>query len=93
LQLDDSALVFEGRIYSPPPKATVLEHVAKEPLHCEALLQTLIADADGDYSFLLVKDGRIGAGRDPVGVQPLYFGENQNLAAVATNRSALWNWA
>ena len=90
LQLDDSALVFEGRIYSPPPKATVLEHVAKEPLHCEALLQTLIADADGDYSFLLVKDGRIGAGRDPVGVQPLYFGENQNLAAVATNRSALW---
>ncbi len=90
LQLDDSALVFEGRVYAPLPKAAVLEQVAKEPLHCEALLQTLIAQADGDYSFLMVKDGWIGAGRDPVGVQPLYFGENQNVAAVATTRKALW---
>jgi asparagine synthase (glutamine-hydrolysing) len=90
LQLDDAALVFEGRVYSPIPKAAVMEQVTKEPLHCEALLQTLIANADGDYSFLMVKDGWIGAGRDPVGVQPLYYGENQNVVAVATNRKALW---
>jgi asparagine synthase (glutamine-hydrolysing) len=90
LQLEDSALVFEGRVYSPIPKAAVMEQVAKEPLHCEALLQTLIADADGDYSFLMLKDGWIAAGRDPVGVQPLYYGENQNVAAVATTRKALW---
>jgi asparagine synthase (glutamine-hydrolysing) len=90
LQLEDSALVFEGRVYSPLPKAAVMEQVAKEPLHCEALLQTLIAAADGDYSFLMLKDGWIAAGRDPVGVQPLYYGENQNVAAVATNRKALW---
>ena len=90
LQLDDAALVFEGRVYSPAPKATVLEQVAKEPIRCEALLQTLMANADGDYSFLMIKDGWIGAGRDPVGVQPLYFGENQNIAAVATNKEALW---
>jgi len=90
LQLEDSALVFEGRVYSPIPKAAVLEQVANEPLHCEALLQTLIANADGDYSFLMLKDGWIAAGRDPVGVQPLYYGENQSVAAVATNRKALW---
>jgi len=68
LQLDDSALVFEGRVYSPIPKTAVMEQVAKEPLHCEALLQTLIANADGDYSFIMLKDGWIAAGRDPVGV-------------------------
>ena len=90
LQLDDAALVFEGRVYSPIPKAAVMEQVAKEPLHCEALLQTLIANADGDYSFLMLKDGWVAAGRDPVGVQPLYYGENQSVAAVATNRKALW---
>jgi len=90
LELEDAALVFEGRVYSPTPKAAVMEQVEKQPLHCEALLQKLIADADGDYSFLMVKDGWIGAGRDPVGVQPLYYGENQNLAAIATNRKALW---
>ena len=72
------------------PKTAVMEQVAKEPQHCEALLQTLIANADGDYSFLMLKDGWIGAGRDPVGVQPLYYGENQNIAAIATNRKALW---
>ena len=90
LQLEDSALVFEGRIYSPISKTAVMEQVAKEPLHCEALLQTLIANADGDYSFLMLKDGWIAAGRDPVGVQPLYYGETQSVAAVATNRKALW---
>ncbi len=30
------------------------------------------------------------AGRDSVGVQPLYYGENQDIAAFATNRKALW---
>jgi len=34
LQLDDAALVFEGRVYSPIPKTAVMEQVAKEPLHC-----------------------------------------------------------
>ena len=90
LQLDDAALVFEGRVYSQIPKAAVMEQVAKEPLHCEALLQTLIANADGDYSFLMLKEGWVAAGRDPVGVQPLYYGENQSVAVVATNRKALW---
>lgn len=90
LKLDDAALVFEGRVYSPIQKTAVMEQVAKEPLHCETILQTLIDKADGDYSFLMLKDGWIAAGRDPVGVQPLYYGENKNVAAVATNRKALW---
>jgi asparagine synthase (glutamine-hydrolysing) len=90
LKLDDAALVFEGRVYSPIPKTAVMEQVAKEPLHCETILQTLIEKADGDYSFSMLKDGWIAAGRDPIGVQPLYYGENKNVAAVATNRKALW---
>jgi asparagine synthase (glutamine-hydrolysing) len=90
LQLDDAALVFGGKIYSPIPKSAVMEEVAKEPAHCEALLQTLIQNADGDYSFLIVKDGWLAAGRDPIGVQPLYYGENKSIASVATTRKALW---
>ena len=38
----------------------------------------------------MVKDGWIAAGRDPIGVQPLYYGENRDIAAFATNRKALW---
>jgi asparagine synthase (glutamine-hydrolysing) len=90
LQLDDAALLFEGRVYSPIPKTAVTEQIAKAPLHCEATLQTLIEQADGDYSFFMLKDGWVAAGRDPIGVQPLYFGENKNIAAFGTNRKALW---
>ena len=90
LQLDDAALLFEGRVYSPVPKTTVTEQVAKDPIHCEANLQTLIQQADGDYSFLMLKDEWIAAGRDPIGVQPFYYGENKDILAFATNRKALW---
>jgi asparagine synthase (glutamine-hydrolysing) len=90
LQLSDVAVLFEGRVYSSVPKAAVTELVAKEPLHCEAALQTIIEQADGDYSFLMLKEGWIAAGRDPIGVQPFYFGENRDIAAIATNKKALW---
>jgi asparagine synthase (glutamine-hydrolysing) len=90
LQLDEAALVFEGKMYAPVPKTAVLEQVAKDPLHCEALLQTLIKNADGNYSLFMVNNGGLAAGRDPVGVQPLYFGENKDITAIATNRRALW---
>jgi asparagine synthase (glutamine-hydrolysing) len=90
LQLGDAALVFEGKVYSPIPKTTVMEQVAKEQLHCEALLQTIVTNADGDYWFLMLKNGWLAMGRDLIGVQPLYYGENQSIFAVATNRKALW---
>ena len=90
LQLDDSVLLFEGRIYSSVPKKAVMEQVAKAPLHCETSLQTLIQQADGNYLFLILKEGWVTAGRDPIGVQPLYFGENKDVAAFASNRKALW---
>jgi asparagine synthase (glutamine-hydrolysing) len=90
LQLNDAGVFFGGRVYSPIPKNAILEQVAKEPQHCEALLQTLIQNVDGDYSFLILKEGWIVAGRDPVGIQPLYYGENKSTLAFATNRKALW---
>jgi asparagine synthase (glutamine-hydrolysing) len=90
LQLDDATLVLQGKVYSPPSKAAMLQQLAEEPQHCETILQTLIEQADGDYAFFMLRDGWIAAGRDPVGVQPLYYGENQDIAAVGTNRKALW---
>ena len=90
LQLDDASVLFEGRIYSTMAKNSITEQLAKEPLHCESTLQTLIEQADGDYLFLMLKEGWAAAGRDPIGVQPLYYGETRDIAAFATNRKALW---
>ncbi len=90
LQLDDSALLFEGRAFSPMSQDALNEQLSKESQHCEAALQTLIQQTDGDYMFLMLKYGWIAAGRDPIGVQPLYFGETSQIAAYATNKKALW---
>jgi asparagine synthase (glutamine-hydrolysing) len=89
LRLDNAALLFEGRIYNPVPKDALTKNVAASP-HCETALQTLIEQSDGDYAFWMLKQGSIVAGRDPVGVAPLYYGENRDIAAYATNRKALW---
>ena len=82
--------VFEGKVYGAVPKTAALEQLSKDPKHCEVILQTLIRKADGDYAFFMIKNGWMAAGRDPVGVQPLYYGENRDIAAIATNRKALW---
>lgn len=90
LRLEDKTLVFEGSIYSPLTRTAIAEKVAKNPSHCEAALQALIEEAEGDYSFLMLSKEWIAAGRDPIGVQPFYYGENSEIAAFASNRKALW---
>jgi asparagine synthase (glutamine-hydrolysing) len=90
LQLEDASIVFEGKIYNSIEKEALVEQVAKTPSHCEAQLQTLIEKAEGDYSFFMLKDGAIAASRDPIGVQPLYYGQTAEVAAFASNRKALW---
>jgi asparagine synthase (glutamine-hydrolysing) len=90
LPLEGTTLVFEGKVYSPIPKTAITQQAAKNPLHCEAQLQTLIEKAEGDYSFFMLNKEWIAAARDPIGVQPLYYGENRDFAAFASNRKALW---
>ena len=90
LSLGEASLAFEGRIYNPVKKEDIAEQAAKNPSHCEAQLQTLIEKAEGDYSFFMLKDDWLAAARDPIGVQPLYYGENKEIAAFASNRKALW---
>ncbi len=90
LQLDDAGLLFEGRIYSPITPSALSGQKGQNSLHCEATLQTLMQQDDGDYCFYLLKDNWVAAARDPIGVQPLYYGQTQDIAAFATNKKLLW---
>jgi asparagine synthase (glutamine-hydrolysing) len=90
LTLEDSSLVFEGKIYTPVTKEAIAKQAAKNAAHCEAQLQTFIDKAEGDYSLFMLNEDWIATARDPIGVQPLYYGENQEFAALASNRKALW---
>lgn len=46
---------------------------------------------DGDYAFAIYDGKDIVAVRDPLGVKPLYYGEDQYIKAFASERKALWS--
>jgi asparagine synthase (glutamine-hydrolysing) len=89
LSLGDATVLFEGRIYAPIPKVAYLTQIGQSS-QGETALQSLLGEAEGDYAFWMLRDDTIMAGRDAMGMQPLYFGENRDIVAYATNRAALW---
>jgi asparagine synthase (glutamine-hydrolysing) len=57
----------------------------------EEAIKALVEKGEGDFSITVAEPTRILAGRDPVGVKPLYFGENDAYFALGSNRRVLWN--
>jgi asparagine synthase (glutamine-hydrolysing) len=92
LRLGDAAVLFDGRIYSPTLGASGTEIIAKKLQQADHLKvsETFLKEVEGDFLFIIAEPQRIIAGRDPIGVQPLYYGENRTVAALASNRKALW---
>jgi asparagine synthetase B (glutamine-hydrolysing) len=88
-QLKEGRLLFDGRIYSPPVEAT--EFVTKQ-LDKQAYAQAahlLLQCTEGEYYLIAAQTNQLVATRDPVGVQPLYYGENAVLAALASDKTSL----
>src|SRR3972149_3551623 len=92
VRLGDATVLFNGRIYSPTVGASAAEFFAKklEQADLGKAGEALLKEVEGDFAFFIAEPERIIAGRDPVGVQPLYYGENTTIAALASNRKALW---
>ena len=90
--LGDAPILFDGRLYTPTSNASGTEIIAKKLQQADYLTagEALLKEVEGDFSFIIAEPERIIAGRDPIGVQPLYYGENRNVAALASNRRALW---
>jgi asparagine synthase (glutamine-hydrolysing) len=92
VRLADAAVVFDGRVYAPTLGASGAEIIAEKLQNADRVKasKAFLKEVEGDFSFIIAEPERIIAGRDPVGVQPLYYGENENVAALVTNRKALW---
>jgi asparagine synthase (glutamine-hydrolysing) len=89
IQNDGSALAFDGRIFPAPVKGQI--QFAGEKLKGDKdEADHFIRSVEGDYAFAVVRDDTIVVGRDAMGACPLYFGESENLCAVASERKALW---
>jgi asparagine synthase (glutamine-hydrolysing) len=90
-ELENAMLAFEGRIYSPIQGKSIAENIFREsPQIREKAVEAAVRKAEGDYSLIIAEPDRIVAARDPIGVQPLYYGENTKYVAFASNRKALW---
>jgi asparagine synthase (glutamine-hydrolysing) len=92
IRLGDATVLFNGRIYSPTSGSSGTEIIAKKLQKADPLKasEAFLREVEGDFAFVIAEPERIIAGRDPVGIQPLYYGENQSIAAFASNREALW---
>jgi asparagine synthase (glutamine-hydrolysing) len=91
VRLEDATIVFNGRIYSATRKKPIAAIMAKKTQgDYSRFAEAFLNKGEGDYSLTIAQDGEIVAARDPVGVQPLYYGENETVAALASNRRALW---
>jgi asparagine synthase (glutamine-hydrolysing) len=92
VRLGDVTVLFEGRIYSLTQGTSGAEIIA-EKLEQEGGVkasESFLKAVEGDFAFIIAESEHFIVGRDPVGVQPLYFGENSMMAALASNRKELW---
>jgi asparagine synthase (glutamine-hydrolysing) len=55
------------------------------------LAKDLILTGEGAFVFGIAQKYRLILGRDPLGIQPFYFGENETHIVFASNRRILWN--
>jgi asparagine synthase (glutamine-hydrolysing) len=93
VQGDGFTVVFEGRTFpSPnlpdlPEVQEIIEVLGSNPMRNA---DRIIERCDGSYVFALAETNRIIAGRDLFGATPLYYGEDDAVCAVASERKALW---
>jgi asparagine synthase (glutamine-hydrolysing) len=91
IKLKDTALAFSGIIYTADPRFSDSEafprKIQKNP---EKAIKWLMTKTDSDFAFALVKAEELIVGRDALGTQPLYYGENTEWTALASQRKALW---
>ena len=107
LKQDNMALICNGEIYNFRELKEDLKHDFNSDSDCEvimalvnkfyhqSLFQAIVKTLkylDGDYAFAIYDGKDLAVVRDPVGVKPIYFGENKhkNIWAFASERKALW---
>lgn len=93
--LDDVTMVCNGEIYNykdlSPPGVEMRSDVdvvlhALRPFYRDGSVDNLIKSVtklDGDFAFVASNGSLVVAGRDPLGVRPLFYGQNEALGIIA----------
>jgi len=84
IKLEKTALVLSETIYTTD---TLSQKIQTNP---ETAIKWLMIKTDSSFALALTKPETLIAARDPLGTQPLYYGENKKWTALASQRKALW---
>ncbi|HYB67970.1 MAG TPA: asparagine synthetase B [Candidatus Acidoferrales bacterium] len=91
LRLQEATMIFDGRIFPTDELNCDSEVFAlKLPKNREESAKTFIKQTEGDFTFAVAEPERLIAGRDSLGLRPLFYGENNVFAGLASERKALW---
>ncbi len=90
LHQGDHSLVFNGILLDTmePDSLSAADTLKNNPAKG---IQTLISQRTGAYAVAAITKDSIFAGIDYIGTIPLYYGENKDYRAVATNKKMLWS--
>jgi asparagine synthase (glutamine-hydrolysing) len=90
IEAEDFTMIFDGKIFSPIIDKREIKDLIGRDGNVEDSIKNFIRKVNGSFSFVILKDNKLLAGRDPVGAKPLYFCEGENFYALASERKALW---
>jgi len=93
VQGDGFTIVFEGRLFPAPNlpgNSEVKEIAGKLGSNILRNAKDIIEKLYGSFVFAVAESDRIIIGRDVFGAIPLYYGENETICAIASERKALW---
>ena len=90
VQGEGFSLVFEGRLFPPPNTSEVDEVMERLKPSPQKNADYLIKELNGSYAFAIACPNKVIAGRDTMGTNSLYYGENETTCAIASERKALW---
>jgi asparagine synthase (glutamine-hydrolysing) len=100
------ALIYDGHLYEPNSTVATLSRdhdrvsksnaeslvrlLANLPGTLEQKIRRVLTGLDGDYALAVSDTNQILISRDSLGTKPLYFAENNELSAFASNKKPLW---
>lgn len=90
LEGKDFKIIFEGRIFSPSIRKDAIIDLINRFSNIKDAAKNMIKEVNGSFSFIILKERQLLIGRDPIGGIPLYFGDNKQFYALASERKALW---
>lgn len=90
--MDNAFLFYDGQIPFLKQQTIIMKKESPNKLknyHIK-LARDLIFNGQGAFLFGIAKKNQLICGRDPLGIQPFYYGENESHFVFASNRRILW---